>query len=125
MWKTFSDKLEQAEERCIPQKKVFINNQLSKRHSVRLDKKSLSKIKRKNRLWERYCKTQDGEVYLEFCRLRNQVRSITRKAKKALEKSVAMQAKKNPKKFWQFVNRKTKTKPTIPDLIIDDQDPSG
>ena len=29
MWKTFSDKQEQAEERCIPQKKVFINGKQS------------------------------------------------------------------------------------------------
>ena len=40
----------------------------------------------------------------------------TRKAKINKEKSIAKDAKQNPKKFWNYVNNKTKTKPGIPNL---------
>ena len=95
---------------------------MQKKDRKKLDQKALSKIKRKQRLWEAYIKTGDGQKYLEYCRVRNQVRAATRKAQKLLEKQVAKEAVSNPKKFWQFVSNKTKSRPTIPDLLLDDDD---
>ena len=66
--------------------------------------------------------TRDGKKYEEFCRARNQVRHITRKAKIAFEKSIANDVKDNPKKFWQYTKSKTKTRSKIPDLETKDQD---
>ena len=66
--------------------------------------------------------TNDGRKYLEYCRVRNQVRAITRKVQKELKKKVAKEAKSNPKKFWQFIANKTKSRSTIPDLVLSDDD---
>ena len=38
---------------------------------------------------------------------------------------MAKQAKTNPKKFWQFVNNKTRARPNIPDLFVDEDTPTG
>ena len=79
MWEIFLNKMKEVEN-MIPKKVIKNNNKKGDR--TPLDRKSLSKIKRKDRLWERYCKTSDGKIYLEYCKARNQVRRITRKAQK-------------------------------------------
>ena len=120
MWCIFKEKLTHAIDECIPKKTITLNGR--PRKGKKMDKRTLSKIKRKQRLWEAYIRTGSGQKYLEYCRLRNQVRAITRRIQKALEKKVAKEAKANPKKFWQFVSNKTKSRPTIPDLLLDDDD---
>ena len=120
MWLIFKGKLDEAIKECIPRKTITINGK--PRRIKKFDKRTLSKIKRKKRIWDRYIRSGDGQQYLEYCRLRNQVRAATRKIQKELEKSVAKEARTNPKKFWQFVNNKMKVRPTIPDLLLDDDD---
>ena len=71
MWAMFKSKMKEAEE-LITSKVVTINGK-NKKYKTPLDRKSLAKIKRKNRLWDRYCKTSSGQAYLEYCRTRNQV----------------------------------------------------
>ena len=71
-------------------------------------------------MWTRYLNTRDGEAYKEYCRARNQVRTLTRKITKQFEKQIAQQVKENPKKFWKYARSKTKTKNSIPDLFKDD-----
>ena len=68
-------------------------------------------------MWQRYIKTKDKKNYNEYTKLRNQVRSFTRKNRKDKEREIAEQVKANPKKFWYYVNSKTKTKNGIPDLV--------
>ena len=82
--------------------------------------KTRSKIRRKERLWKRYCATRDGTVHIEYRRLCNQIRNLTRKMRKNVEKNVAKESKQNPKKFWQFVSKNTKNKVAIPDLYCDE-----
>ena len=57
MWKTFKSKMEEAEN-LIPKKVITINDK--KKYDKLLDRKPLAKIKRKNRLWERYMRSNDG-----------------------------------------------------------------
>ena len=125
MWNIFKERVDLAIEACVPKKTVIINGKNSHRNGKSLDRKSLAKIKRKNRLWDNYCKTSDGRVYLDYCKTRNQVRSMTRKAEILLEKSIARQSRTNPKKFWQFVGKKTKSKSTIPELLVEDEEDGG
>jgi hypothetical protein len=81
-------------------KRVKIRGFKAKKHTIPLDKKS-SKIKRKQRLWTRFLNTRDGEIYAEYCQVRNQVRNITRKITQH-EKRIATEVKSNPKKFWKY-----------------------
>ena len=51
--------------------------------------------------------------------MRNQVRSLTRKAKVEHEKSIAREAKTNPKKFWSYAKAKTNYKHGVSQCILD------
>ena len=120
-WNFFKSKLKTAEESYIPRKKVYVNGKLSKKFSLPLDKANLKKIKRKNRLWGKVRKELASEEQkLQYNRLRNQIRRLTRKGKKLIEKTIAANSKSNPKAFWSYTRQKMKTKSAIPDLIIND-----
>ena len=119
MWGTFKNRMNQALDNCVPKRTITIGGNNKQRHKA-LDKRLLAKIKRKKRLWERYIKTQDGIAYLQYCKVRNQLRAATRKAQKQIEKNIAKQAKANPKLFWCYVNSRTKSRSAIPDLLLDD-----
>ena len=114
LWEKFVAVYEDAVEACIPKKIVKSG---IKKYPYRLDRIVLSKKKRKYRLWKRFLETKDGQVYEEYCRYRNQVRRMTRKAEKKIEKEVAESAKTNSKKFWKFINSKTLLRAPIPDHV--------
>ena len=57
---------------------------------------------RKNKLWGKIRRElASEEEKLQYNRLKNQIRRLTRKGKKLLEKKVAQEAKSNPKSFWK------------------------
>ena len=110
-WNKFQTKFAEAEKLYVPKKVVKTN---IKRISIPLDRKALSKRKKKYRLWKRYLQTKDAKV--EYCRCRNQLRRLTRQAVKSKEKNIANQVKSNIKQLWRYINTKTKLRPTIPEL---------
>ena len=113
-WDIFREIMENTMERCIP--KLKIKRKLLK--NVPVNNKTLSKIRRKKRLWKQYLDSGNQRTYLKYCRARNQVRQLTRKNMKELEKKIAQEAKTNPKKFWAYAGQKTKNRETIPQLSM-------
>ena len=113
-WKIVASKINEAVMKHIP--KVTIGGGHKSRFTTPLSQKVLSKIRKKHRAWQRFIETREGEKHAEFCRLRNQVRKLTRQAQIDHETSIASQAKANPKKFWNYAKQQTKTKPGISDL---------
>ena len=113
MWEIFYKRLQCAEEEYIPQKVVKSGK---RKFKYPLDRASLGKRKKKNRLWKRYMITRDMSIYEEYCRCCNQFRRLTKKAAKNIEREIASKAKLNNKAFWKFVNTKTKIKRNIPSL---------
>ncbi|KAJ3589312.1 hypothetical protein NHX12_010157 [Muraenolepis orangiensis] len=105
-YKLFLDNYNAAMDECIP-KKTFTN----------IGSQGRTPLDQSNRAWQRFMETRQGEEHRKYCRERNWVRHLTRKLKKAYEKSIAQQSKANPKKFWRYVKSKTKTRSVIPDLI--------
>ena len=77
-------------------------------------------IKKKHRAWTRYMEDRSDDRYRTYTKLRNKVSALTRKHRKELEKSIAKEAKENPKKFWNYVKSQRKTKERIPDLVMDE-----
>ena len=116
--KIFLDIFYEAEKKCVPKKVVHVG---SNRFSYPLDKKALSKKRKKYRLWKRYLESKDGQVYAEYRRASNQLRSLTRKAAKIYEKGVAMKSKANCKTFWKYASSKTKLRSDIPNLYMDSE----
>lgn len=114
MWDMFVNKYKDAELDCIPKKEV--KNDIRK-FSCNLDRSGSAKRKRKQRLWKRYMENKDPQIYLEYCKCRNQVRRLTRNIIKEHEKKVAKFSKTNSKLFWKYVNGKTKLKESVPNLF--------
>ena len=120
-WKLFTDACNEAH-KYVPEKIAKQNKQFN----VKLDEKGLAKMRKKHRLWQRYLQTRDGKIYLEYRRCSNQLRNITRKAVKNYEKELAKEVKKNPKRFWKYVNMKRKHHDPVPSLYQDDkEDPTN
>ena len=77
------------------------------RYKVQLDK-NIIENKEKNRLWQIYLHTEDGEIYQEYCMMRNQVRRLPRQKQSKIKKNIAREIEQKPKKFWSYVSSKTK-----------------
>ncbi len=66
-------------------------------------------------------RSRDSDHYKDYCKIRNQVRRLTRKARILQEKSIAENSKTNQKKFWQFTKSQTKTREGIGELKVEGQ----
>ena len=74
----------------------------------------------KNKLWKKYRSTRSPTDLLNFKTVNNQLRSLTHNLKKDYEKQLVQNFKSKPKAFWQYVNSKVKTCPSITELIRSD-----
>ena len=118
-WECFKNKYAKLEKECVPRKSIFVNGKFSKKFSYPLDEKNLRKIKQKNKHWSRIRKDLASvEEKCQYKKITNQIRRLTRKAKKLYEKNIAQNSKHNAKKFWSYSQQKLKTTSTIPDLLI-------
>ena len=114
MWNKFKAEILKAANRCIPKMKI------KKGHTKRIpvDKKTLSKIRRKKRLWLQTRNNRSRQLYQEYCQIRNQVRRATRRNIYNKEKEIATQIKTNPKRFWNYTRQRTGYREVVPQLEI-------
>jgi len=117
LYKVFTEKILALQKKYVPSKEI--SGKMFK-HRKPLSKNTLRTIRKKHRAWQRFLETKCGKKYQEYVRLRNKVRKLTRKASKEVEKNIADEAKSNPKRFWSYVNRKTKTRERIAELHCSD-----
>ena len=61
-------------------------------------------IKKKRNAWNRWKKSKKPEDKEEYQRLERETKGMIRRRKKGLEKSIAREAKKNPKAYYAYVN---------------------
>ena len=116
-WKVFTDHYHSAVEKFVPKKSV---KNSSKQWKVPISNNLKTLIKRQDRLWHKYRRTKTEADRVEYNQVRNQVRRLSRNAVKLHEKFIADNVKSNPKGFWNYVSKKSKTKSSIPDLYVDD-----
>jgi len=74
-------------------------------------------VRKKHRLWQRYMETRDGQKYAAYVQARNKTKSLIKQHQSEVCKLIATKAKSNPKKFWSYINGKTKVKSEIPNLV--------
>ena len=91
----------------------------SKKQNFPLPNQLLSKIRKKNRCWQRYMETRDDSKYRDYVKLRNQVRNECRKAHISHEQRIADTAKEKPKHFWDYVRSKSKVRSGISNLEME------
>ena len=118
-WKIFSDKLEEVTAKSVPKTKPPSNKTKSKKPPWMADKLT-DKIKQKQKLFRKYMETRDNEDHKMYRRSRNQVRWECRQAAKNHERSIANDAKSNPKGVFNYAKKKMKTKTGIADLTKED-----
>ena len=87
-----------------------------------LDQNIRSDIKQKHKLWNKCKKNKDPDAWKEYKKARNKVRNMTRQRDRKEQLEICKGSKKNPKKFWNFINSKSKYSNTIPDLEWYDDD---
>ena len=97
----------------------------SRNSPVWADKMSRLAVKKKERWWKKYRK---GKVTLEEYKIREKgARNAVRKAKKKFEEGLVLDKSKNPRKFYSYLNRKSKSNSIGPivstngTLLLDDQ----
>ena len=73
----------------------------------------------KNKLWRRYTRTRGNYDCIQFNSVKNELRSLTRKLKLVIERSLAQNIKISPKSFWAYVKTKTNTRSKIAVTSID------
>ena len=101
-------------EKHVPKQKIKIGHT---KHKCKLDTETRELIRRKQKAWQRYAESHytDENKLTMFQRIRNKVRKA-RYHQKRQEREIANEAKSNPKKFWQYVNIRTKTTLGIADV---------
>ena len=121
MWTKFCVKIYDIEQKYVPLVKIGG----SKKRQIPLDKETVTKIKEKNSLSRKFLRTKDPAVRKKYNRVRNQVVKLTRRARKTYERNLSQEAKSNPKRIWQYINSKSKTRQGISDLCVDPRDPKS
>ena len=103
-------------EEHVPSSKLTMK--LNKR-GVPCDIKTLKKITEKHWLRRKAIETKDPSVQLEYNKIVNQARILTRDIIKEYERGLAREAKENPKAIWKYIDLKSKTKEGIGNLLKD------
>ena len=83
--------------------------------------KNIKKDKRKTSSKKKSHRNKDPLVRMQYNRIRNQVRRLTRNIAKEYERGLARNAKENPKAIWRYINSKSKTKESIGNLLMTHQ----
>ena len=71
----------------------------------------------KNRLWRRYKDSGCDYDRSRYTKVKNELRSLTRKLRMQFEKGIAENIKVSQKKFWSYVKSETKTRCKTPILM--------
>jgi hypothetical protein len=112
-WQFIKETIHKGMENFIP--KIKVNNKKNTKPAW-LNKKAMRSIKKKYKLYKRYLSTKSGQDYLKYIEERNFCNKTIRKARKDLERTIALDSKTNPKKFWKYVQEKTKVSSGISTL---------
>ncbi|MCP3852206.1 MAG: hypothetical protein GY694_18500, partial [Gammaproteobacteria bacterium] len=117
MVSTLDEVLTEAKDMFIP-KKIYKKNYTRRTFSAPLT--LLLRIKLKRTAFKNYKRYPTKSNYNEYIRLRNEVNTAVKKAKKERELQIASEVKSNPKAFYQYVSAKTKTKEGVSNLTKED-----
>lgn len=124
MWLTFKQLLEDASNKFIPKYSNY-NWKKKKTWNLPISHEYKSSIRKKHNLWSNYLHSRDRTVLSEFKRIRNLVRKESRNNVKKVQSNVSKDCKDNPKRFWKYINLKSKSSPSIGKLKVNHPDGSS
>ena len=118
-WRYLEDNITTAMNKSIPKSNRNEGPHNRSNRPMWMNNTALVKVKSKNEAYKCYRNTMDVKEYEKYAKARNQARWECRKAKKIFERTLAKEAKRNPKAIFSYVNSKLKTKTGIADLDIE------
>ena len=128
LWKVLTTKITELRNLYVPKVSVSGNPSWRKKGNFPIDKGTHAAIQDKNkkhRIWMASKTYEDrNAAHAEYCKARNKVKTLLRKAKRSFEKNIALQAKTNPKLFWCHARSKLKTKRSVAPLLANLADQS-
>ena len=89
-----------------------------KQHKLPMSSEVRDVLRDKHKTWKDFKKEKSQRNYENYTSARNKVRKLTRQCVRKHEEDVSKSIKHQPKKFWNYVNKKIKTTETIPALKI-------
>lgn len=114
-YQIFLSELDKSMEGCVPMKVSP-----RKKKSIYMSNEALKLKDQKGKLWRRYKISKTYYDRMRYKRVKNKLRSLTRKLRVEFENKIAMDIKTKPKKFWSYVKSRTKTRCKIPALKKED-----
>ena len=120
-WASLSSKIKSITDVFVPHSSSRLSTFKNRQHRKPLwmNERVLASLKKKKAAFEQYKQSRAGQDCLAYTKARNHAKAETRRAVREFEKEIALQAKKNPKAFYKYVNSKVKTRGSIGNLISD------
>ena len=113
-WLNLKEYIKITENEFIPHSIVSGNSNKHK-GKIPVSRHTIKQIKKTHIAWKSYMETNNKKHYAEYCRVRNQVRTLSRKLQKQYELKLAIYANSNPKAVWKYMNSTTKTRECVSD----------
>ena len=112
----FYSVIQRETDKCIPKKMRRIGSR-----PIWMNKNILRMIRKKKRIWKAYSSQdyyqRDFQSFQAYKKLQSDVKKAVQQAKRKLEKSLAKNAKKNPKAFYSYLKKKNCNKVSVGPLI--------
>ena len=120
------NKLFQLIDKYVPNKKKNVRSKAKPRWFTN---RVIKKIKKKYKAYKLYDETNLWKDYLDYIEARDISEGARKQAQRDFEKNIAINCKKEPKRFWKYVREKTKGKSGISplkrengDMAVSDED---
>ena len=114
IWNILKNKIDNGVKRYVPLTAGFYNFKWKRP----LSEEIRSEIRRKKSLWRKYIRDKNTASWFQYKVQRNKVKRIIKTNVKEEQNAIAQHYKSNPKKFWKYVNSKTKRTERIGDLKV-------
>ena len=114
-WDTFLHRLEEEVERAVPWRTVRSSNK-----PLWMRANCLRLIRKKRKLWKEYTRCKEYQSFKAYKDVESKVKKAVHRAKKDLEKKLALDAKKNPKAFYRYINSKKCNRESVGPLKVND-----
>ena len=111
-WETVKNRILEAMERNIPKVETGKKNVKPKWFNGKVKKS----VRRKYCLYMRYLRSDAAYDYWRYIEARNTCNRVIKQAKRDYERKISEECKTNPKRFWQYVQSKTKSRSGISPL---------
>ena len=112
-WEDFKENLTNIKETHLP-----ISKMIPKKPYPYINLETKQAIHKKKSTWKKYSNCKNIVTYNKYKNARNNATYLIRKSKYNHEKQIAMDIKKDPKKFWKLVRNNTKTVSGISSMEI-------